>query len=86
MVNIGLDGKVISAKAVGGHPLHRKVSENAALRFEFDSTSIKSEIELPLRFIFIDGGETKDNIERFKCDYRIVINAEPVLIDVTEVD
>mgnify|MGYP001254156747 CR=1 FL=1 len=83
VTRIGLDGKVISAKAISGHPLLRKASEIAAQKFEFDTSEIKEEIELPLRFIFIDSSGPAKETPRYSCPYRIVINREPVVLDVT---
>lgn len=80
LTRIGLDGKVLSAEAVSGHPLLRKVSENAAQQFEFNPQEIKEEIELPLRFIFIDSSGPTKEVLRYSCPYRIVINREPVII------
>ncbi len=79
MVNVSEDGMVASAKAMDGHPLLRATAVKAAELFEFDRSGVteKGEIEFPIRFVFTETNE-EQNVLRFSCDYRIVIDASPI--------
>ncbi len=80
LVKVGSDGSIVSASAVSGHPLLRAASAQAARQFQYDPSSVKSETELTLSFIFLDGSVKKDGVERFQCDSRIIVNSQPILI------
>lgn len=77
---IDKNGKVISAVAISGHTLLRKVSEEAAKNFLFEPSENFNEREVKLTFVFIPYiGETKD-IKRFFNPYRLAVLAKTYII------
>jgi TonB family protein len=88
VVNIKIDkeGKVVLAKAISGHPLLRRASEQSATQFLFEPSESEGERELNLTFVFIPWEEPKENVKRFSNPYRIeVIGRKPTIeISVTK--
>jgi len=85
-ITIATSGIVSASKAVTGHPLLRKAAEIAAQKFLFEASAQMRERKAPISFYFAHSSdETTGSVERFKCDYLIVIPAAPVaVIDTVE--
>lgn len=85
-VKIDKAGKVISASAVSGHPLLRKVCEKAAKEWLFSNDSTVEEREVKITFILRLGDRNKKDKLKFKKPYtlevvgarsRIIIDKHP---------
>ncbi|MEP7213888.1 MAG: TonB family protein [Acidobacteriota bacterium] len=72
-VSIGQDGKVLSAKAISGHPLLRRAAEVAAKQFLFEPSPENAERTQTLSFMFFEPGAERKEIPRFSCPYRILV-------------
>ncbi|MGI8813622.1 MAG: energy transducer TonB [Pyrinomonadaceae bacterium] len=80
-INIGSDGKVLSAKAISGHPLLRRAAEVASQQFLFESSTENAERTASLSFLFLIDDSEKKEIPRFSCPYRILVVGAPATIN-----
>jgi len=72
-VKIDKEGKVISAKAVSGHPLLRTVSVQAANQSLFEESKDDEQRAVKLTYVFIPGQKEKENIKRYSNPYRVEV-------------
>jgi TonB family protein len=79
-VKIDRQGKVISTKAVSGHPLLRAVSEKAAQQSLYEESENDEQREVKLTFVFLPGQNEKENIKRYSNPYRVEIIGEIEII------
>jgi len=70
---IGQDGKVISAKAVSGHPLIRAAAEAAARGSRFAIAESGEDREAILTYVFLLDGTVKPTLTTYKNQYRIEV-------------
>ncbi len=80
-VKIDKDGKVISSKVESGHPLLRKVSEDAAKKWLFskDKKTKEREVKITFEFNTEDQKSKKDRV-RFIKPYRVIIKRKVLTI------
>lgn len=83
-VKFDKEGKVISAKAVSGHPLLRSASVQAARQSLFEASENDEQREVKLTFIFLPNPNGKENKKRYSNPYRIEVIAEIFMIDSTQ--
>lgn len=83
VVQIGIDGKVLTAKAVSGHPLLRRVSEIAAEKFVFTPGG---EAQTVLTFVFMPSEYEKPNLKRYSCPYRILVVDQAEVLQTVNAD
>ena len=72
-VKIDKGGKVISAVAESGHPLLRKVSENAANEWIFSTDSNNEERDIKITFLLRIGDKNKKEKVKFKKPYTLEV-------------
>ena len=74
-------GNVVSAKAVSGHPLLRRASEQAVLKSTFEPSENDDEREARLTFIFVSGRSGARNIKRYivPCQMEVVDDNPPLI-------
>lgn len=82
-VKIDNEGKVVSATALGGHPLLSAVSLAAARQARFAALGAAGESEAVLVYVFMPGNDEKLNLRRYSNRYRIEINATVSPIDIS---
>ncbi len=81
-VKIDRDGKVTSAVAQTGHPLMRKVCENAAKEWMFSNDPNKEEREVKITFLLRIGDKNKKDKVKFKKPYALeLIGARVRILD-----
>lgn len=81
-VRIDRDGRVRSAKAVGGHPLLRRVAEQAAMNSEFEASAADNEeTEIKMTYVFLSTGNEKEGLRRYKNLYRVEFLSDLVVKD-----
>jgi Gram-negative bacterial TonB protein C-terminal len=84
LAKIDKTGKVVSAKAVGGHPLLRATSERAVLASTFEPSET-DEREAKLTYVFLSYSKEKQNIKRYSVPCRMeIIDDSPPTIDITD--
>ena len=86
-VKIDKTGNVTSAKAVSGHPLLRKASEQAALQSAFEPSENAAEREARLTYVFTSssGEKEKENIKRYSVPCRMEIFYEAPTIEISNI-
>ncbi len=86
-IKIKSDGSVSSVKAVSGHPLLQQAAKRAAEKFIFESSENVAEREALITFSFMPNEYEKKGVKRYKCPYRIIINAPDVVeINTADID
>lgn len=85
-VKVTLDpsGNVLLAEPISGHPLLRAAGRKAAENFVFESTATSDARTAILTFSFLDPELEKPGLERLNLPCRIVVNANPPIIEATE--
>lgn len=83
-IKIDKEGRVTSAKAVSGHPLLRKASEQAVLKSAFEPSDNVVERSVRLIYGFYFSSQTKKSVKRYSTPCRMEIIGEDVIIDVSE--
>jgi len=85
-VKVNAAGDVVSAKSISGHPLLKKISEEAAVQWKFSplvgSTKERS-VQLSFAFGQIDAGPNPkyELTTIFRPPYKVEIQAHPKIID-----
>jgi TonB family protein len=77
-VKIDNEGKVVSADALGGHPLLVAASLAAARQTRFAAAGTSGGFEAVLVYVFMSGDDEKSDVPRYKNPYRIDVVAAPL--------
>ena len=81
-VKIDKEGKITSAKAESGHPLLRKVAEQAATLSLFVTSENTNEREAKLIYVFLSD-DGKQNLKHYSNPYRLEIISYINILDTT---
>jgi len=85
-VQVNAAGDVVSAKSISGHPLLKKISEEAAAQWKFSSlvgSTKERTVQLSFNFGQVDAGPNPkyDLTTIFRPPYKVEIQAHSTIID-----